>query len=179
MHINPLLIVLVCICCSAAVTAPTSSAASSPATEPTTQPIVQADDGVILLHARDVAVHGKTVRYEPQPNKNTIGYWTNKDDWVSWDFEVKRAGKFRVIILQGCGKDSGGSQVEFAVGKQTVTTTVKDTGGFQNFAARDIGTIELAEGEHTLTVKPLTKPGLAVMDLRSVTLEPVKEKEKK
>src|SRR5947207_5748171 len=85
-----------------------------PSTRPTTRPIVQAADGVILLHARDVTVHGTTVRYEPQPNKNTVGYWTKKEDWVSWDFVVERAGKFEVIALQGCGKGSGGAEVQFA-----------------------------------------------------------------
>jgi arylsulfatase A len=149
------------------------AASTEPTTRPTTRPIHQSDDGTILLHARDVTIHGTTVRYEPQPNKNTIGYWTRKEDWVSWDFEVTHGGQFDVIILQGCGKGSGGSEVAFAVGDQALKTTVKDTGGFQNFVERNIGPIELKPGVQTLTIKPLTKPGLAVMDLRSVTLRPI------
>jgi hypothetical protein len=47
---------------------------SAPATQATTRPIVQSADGVILLHAKNVTIHGTTVRYEPQPSKNTIGY---------------------------------------------------------------------------------------------------------
>ena len=50
--------------------------------------------------------------------------------------------------------------------------TVQDTGGFQNFVERNIGDAELAVGTHTLSVKPLSKPGHAVMDLRQVTLKP-------
>lgn len=146
------------------------------AAAPTTRPIVQSDDGSILLHARDATIHGTTVRYEPQPKKNTIGYWTRKEDWVSWDFEVKTPGKFEVVALQGCGKGSGGSKVEFAVGKQSLKMTVQDTGGFQNFVSRSIGTIDLAAGVHSISVKPLTKPGQAVMDLRLVTLKPVEQK---
>jgi hypothetical protein len=143
---------------------------------PTTRPIAQFDDGSILLHAREVTIHGTTVRYEPQAKKNTIGYWTRKEDWVSWDFEVKTPGRFEVVALQGCGKGSGGSKVEFAVAKQSLKMTVQDTGGFQNFVSRSIGTIDLAAGVHTLSVKPLTKPGLAVMDLRQVTLKPAGQK---
>ena len=146
---------------------------AAPQTQPTTRPILQADDGTILLHARDVTIHGTTVRYEPQPNKNTVGYWTREEDWVSWDFDVKHGGRFEVIALQGCGKGSGGSEVEFAIGDQVLKMTVRDTGGFQNFVERNIGTMNLESGRHTLTVKPLTKPGLAVMDLRSVTLRPI------
>ena len=158
---------------AAPVTQPSKGPATKPATVPTTRP-VQADDGSILLHARDVTIHGTTVRYEPDPHKNTVGYWTRKEDWVSWEFDVKRAGKFNVVMLQGCGKDSGGSEVEFSIGHQALKTTVEETGGFQKFVSRSIGAVDLSVGTHTLCVKPLTKPGLAVMDLRQVTLEPAR-----
>ena len=133
------------------------------------------DDGRLVLHARDAIVHGRTLRYEPEPHKDTLGYWSNPSDWVEWDFEVPAAGTYAVQILQGCGKGSGGSKVAFAAGGQTLTVTVQDTGHFQNFVTRDIGQIRLEKaGRHTLTVKPMDRPGVAVMDLRSVTLTPVK-----
>jgi hypothetical protein len=147
---------------------------TAPASRPSTHPIAQSADGSILLHARDVTIHGDTVRYEPKPEKNTIGFWTKKEDWVSWDFQVPRPGRFHVVILQGCGKGSGGAEVTFAIDDaQTLSHTVEVTGGFQNFVERDLGTIELNEGRHTLSVKPRTKPGRAVMDLRQVLLKPV------
>lgn len=140
--------------------------------DPKPKVIQQAADGAVLLHARDATVHGTTVRYEPQPNKNTIGYWTQVDDWVSWEFELTQPGEFKVEILQGCGKGSGGAEVEFAVGEQALKATVKDTGGFQNFVPRDIGAFKLVKpGRYTLSVKPKTKPGVAVMDLRQVVLK--------
>jgi hypothetical protein len=37
---------------------------------------------------------------------------------------------------------------------------------------RVIGVVELPAGRHTLAVKPRTKPGVAVMDLRRVVLRP-------
>jgi len=153
-----------------------SLCAAAPTTAPSTRPIAQADDGSILLHARDVTIHGKVVRYEPKPEKNTIGYWTRKADWVSWDFIVAKGGKFHLIALQGCGKGSGGSHVEFAIGDQKLEMIVQDTGSFQNFVPRDLGIVDLAPGNYTLSVKPITKPGQAVMDLRQVTLVPVASK---
>ena len=40
--------------------------------------IQSADDGgAVVLHARHATVHGRTLRYEPQPHKNTVGYWTD------------------------------------------------------------------------------------------------------
>lgn len=150
--------------------APQASATQAPAPA-----ITQAEDGTILLHARDVTIHGTTVRYEPQPHKNTIGYWTKQDDWVSWTFAVARPGIFEVEVLQGCGKGSGGAEVQVAIGDQSVAFTVEDTGHFQNFVKRGIGRLTIAEaGRVTLTVKPQSKPGVAVMDLRQVVLTPVK-----
>jgi hypothetical protein len=165
----------------------TSIAADAPPAAPATQParkVRAAEDGSVLLHAKDVTIHGTTVRYEPQPNKNTVGYWTRKDDWVSWELETAKPGRYHVLVLQGCGKGSGGAEVEFqfagaagdgggdAKDHHTLKMTVEDTGGFQNFVSRDIGTIDLPAGAYTLSVKPLSKPGLAVMDLRSITLKP-------
>ena len=157
-----------------AIAACTGAAEEPPAAEKM-KPVVQADDGTVLLHARVATIHGTTVRYEPQPNKNTIGYWTDVDDWVSWDFEITQPGKFKVQILQGCGKGSGGSQVNFSVGEQTLKVTVKDTGGFQNFVNREIGELTIEKpGRYMLAVKPKTKPGVAVMDLREIKLSPVR-----
>jgi arylsulfatase A-like enzyme len=133
--------------------------------------VPQMGDGRIFLHARDVQVHGTTVRYEPQPNKNTVGYWTRLEDWISWDFQVNEPGVFEFEVLQGCGPGSGGSEVTFSIGDQSLSMVVQDTGGFQNFVSRDLGQIRFDKpGRSTLTVKPKSKPGLAVMDLRSVTL---------
>ena len=103
--------------------------------------------------------------------KRTIGFWVNVGDWVSWDFKVGKAGKYEVEVLQGCG--GGGSEVAVEVAGQSCRFTVENTGHFQQFILRTIGVVELPEGEATLAVKPQTKKGGAVMDLRQVTLRPV------
>ena len=140
-------------------------------------PIAQRGDGSVVLPAHEVTIHGVNVRYEPPAHKNTIGYWTRKEDWVSWDFAVTEPGTFIVEVLQGCGKGSGGSEVEISVGEERIKFTVHDTGHFQNFLRRELGELTLDKpGRYTLSVKPLTKPGAAVMDLRQVTLKPASTK---
>lgn len=135
----------------------------------------QKPDGSIVLLATNATVHGKTIRYEPQPHKNTIGYWTKAEDWVSWDFKVNRPGQFDVTLTQACGKGSGGSEVAFTIGEQTIKDMVPDTGAFTNWVQRAIGSFTLPNaGAYTISVKPVTKPGLAVMDLRAITLTPKK-----
>lgn len=136
-------------------------------------PTEQAEDGSIALAADSAEVHGVMLRYEPLPHKDTLGFWVRQDDWASWEFSVTKPGTFEVELLQGCGTGSGGSQVDVEVADQKLTMTVQETGGFQQFVPRTIGSVTFAKsGSYTLTVKPRTKPGLAVMDLRAVRLLP-------
>lgn len=128
--------------------------------------------GLLRLPAHEVTIHGVNVRYEPPAHKNTIGYWTKVEDWVSWEVEITREGEYVIEVLQGCGKGSGGSEVELSIADQSVRFVVQDTGHFQNFVRREVGTVRLKPGRHTFAVKPQRKPGVAVMDLREVVLRP-------
>ncbi|QJW93573.1 sulfatase-like hydrolase/transferase [Frigoriglobus tundricola] len=149
--------------------------AKMPTPNPDYKPNPQNKDGVITMHARTALVQGSMLRFEPLPHKNTLGYWVNKDDSATFDFTVEKGGTFTVEVLQGCGKGSGGAEVELAVGDEKLTFTVKDTGGFQTFEARDVGTLKIEKaGRYTMSVKAKTKPGPAVMDLRQIVLKPVK-----
>lgn len=139
------------------------------------RPNLQLENGDIVLPAKTANLTGATLRYEPLPHKETLGYWTNLKETATWDYEVQRPGRFRVEALVGCGKGSGGSVVEFRFGSQILTLTVPETGGFQAFVPQDLGMVELpAAGRYQLIVAPQSKPGPAVMDLRSVTLRPAK-----
>lgn len=150
--------------------------ARMPRPNPDYRPHPPAADGSITLPARHARVHGTQLRYEPLPHKNTLGYWTQVDDFATWELTLTRPGTFTVEVLQGCGTGHGGSTVEVRVADQAVTFTVEDTGGFQNFKARDVGTVTLTRpGRHTLTIQPKKKAGGAIMDVRQVVLRPVKK----
>jgi hypothetical protein len=102
-----------------------------------------------------------------------LGYWANPNDWADWSFDVQTPGKYELEIQQGCGKGSGGAEVAVEIDNHAFNFTVQDTGHFQNMILRTIGELDLAQGKHSLAVKPRTKPGAAVMDLRRVVLRPV------
>ncbi|MEN9573119.1 MAG: hypothetical protein RL514_974 [Verrucomicrobiota bacterium] len=142
---------------------------------PAYRPSPQAADGTITMLGKHADVFGPMLRFEPLPHKNTLGYWVNPTDWASWEFEVVKPGKFTMEITYGCGNGSGGSEVEFAVGPQKLLFKVEQTGGFQAFVKRDIGELTFDKpGRYTLTVKPKSKPGPAVMDLPQVVLKAAK-----
>lgn len=138
----------------------------SPATVPSSPP-------PLVLAASTAVVHGETLRYEPEPHKNCLGYWTKVGDWAEWTFEVPVAGRFAVEVWQGCGKGQGGSEVAVQVDDQRFDFVVEDTGHFQNFTPRLLGQVDLSAGEHALALKPQSKKAAAVMDVRRVRLVPV------
>ena len=140
---------------------------------PEGEAIGQALDRSILLHSRDATIHGVKVQYENKPHKNTVGFWVNTSDQVYWYFKVESGGKFDIEIHQGCGRGHGGSQVALVVANQTNGFTVEDTGHFQNFVPRKVGTVRLAKGDHRFWIKPIKKVRGAVMDVRRIRLIPV------
>jgi arylsulfatase A-like enzyme len=138
------------------------------------RPNVTPARGDIRLHAKDARVHAQTMRYEPQSHKNVLGYWTNVEDWAEWEFSVPAAGEYEVEVQQGCGRGSGGAEVAVEVAGHVLKFTVQDTGHFQHMIQRTIGTVNLPAGQATLAVRPQTKPGPAVMDLRRIVLRPAR-----
>ena len=137
-----------------------------------------ADDGSILLHGRQAKVTGTTLRYEPQPHKQTLGCWTKADDAAEWAFTVSRPGDYRIEVLQGCGRGQGGSTMLLTVNAdgasgQSLDFVVEETGHFQAFKPRAVGRVTLAAGAHTLQIKPQAIAKKACCDIRQVRLVPV------
>lgn len=142
---------------------------------PVGEPVVAeaVEDGSIVMPAHLAIPHGKLLRYEPQPHKNTVGYWADEADWCEWRFRVSKPGKFAVQLLQGCGKGQGGSAVKVTVGGQPLDYVVEDTGGFQNFVEKPVGTVTLDKaGDFALEIRAVKKAKGAVMDVRQVKLVP-------
>ena len=145
-----------------------------------TEPIDQAGDGTLTLPACQASTSGEKLRFEPQPHKNTVGYWTVPTDVATWNLTVDRPGEFNVGILQGCGKGQGGSEAVLtanAVGGSSASLdfTTVETGHFQNFIWRHLGTIHLEQaGDYELSIKPKRIAKAALMDVRMVQLSPAR-----
>ena len=178
-----------------------SVGAKMPTPNPDYMPNLQADDGSVMMHSSTADVFGTMLRYEPLPNKDTLGFWVRQEDWARFEFTITKPGRFRLVPHVGCGTN-GGSLVHFEVTpsaeppsggrkspgssstdqpastvsseRQLLTLTVPATGGFQKFVPQDLGEVTLAKpGRYTLSIKPQKKEGVAVMDVRRVELRPV------
>jgi hypothetical protein len=114
------------------------------------------------------------MRYEAKPEKNCLGYWTDPDDFAEWEFEVKKPGRYQVIVTQGCGAVNGGSEVAVKLGSSEAKFKVQDSGGFQNWKDVPVGELEVkAPGTQRLVIDPVNKVKAAVLDVQKVVLKPV------
>lgn len=157
-----------------------SVGALMPTPNPDYVPNPQANNGEIVIPAKTADVRGIMLRYEPMPHKNTLGFWVRAEDWARLEFTVTKPGTFQLEGLIGCGNGSGGSEVRFEVAPsgsdaepQVLTLIVEQTGGFQNFVPTKLGEVRLDKpGRYELRIKPVKKPGVAVMDIRQARLIP-------
>jgi len=122
------------------------------------------------LHARFATIHGKTARYEYGGGKDNIGFWTNANDWVSWEFVIERGGNFQVEVVYACDKGTGGSEFAVEVAGQKLMGIVEETGSWTDFVTRTLGTVSLQPGRYTLSVRPQMMKGYAVMNLQRIRL---------
>ncbi len=138
-----------------------------------------ADDHAITLPGREAKVQGTKLRYEPEPHKQTLGFWTQAGDAAEWAFGVSREGDYDIELLQGCGMGQGGSTMRVAVdagragGPAPIEFMVEETGHFQAFKPRVVGRVTLSAGDHTLCIQPQTIAKAACCDIREVRLVPV------
>lgn len=135
---------------------------------------VQAEDGSIVLNAKDATTWSEDMRYEPKPEKNCLGYWTSDEDLAEWEFQVTKPGRYKVTVSHGCGGGNHGSEVEVKLGEQALKFTTQDTGGFQKWQDVSLGEIEIkSAGRQRLAIDPVNKVKSAVLDVQKVVLTPV------
>lgn len=134
------------------------------------QPLLtQAADGSLSLPAAEAILHGETIQYESGRNRNNVGFWTNPNDWVEWQFNATKPGKFNVTAEIAA---LGSGSFHVIVGNQQIKGTAPTTGDYGRFQTVNLGAIELtATGRTSLAVKPI-REGWQPMNLRAIRLAP-------
>ena len=150
---------------------------SFPATLGEAKPTKQASDGTLTLRCSRGRTVGEKLRFEPQPHKNTIGYWAVASDSVSWPIQISKPGPFNVGLLQGAGEKGGGtvriSLLANDVAVDSFECDVEVTGHFQNFRWRHAGVLAAEKpGQYTLKIEAAKIDKVALMDVRQVHLSP-------
>jgi alpha-L-fucosidase len=137
--------------------------------------IPPAANGKYTLGAGDAVSDGNGPRLQGDGAKANLGSWMNQSGTVHWRITTALAGEYSASLSCSCAPNSAGSTVVIQVDgtDTTVTGIVAATRSWTDFANLNLGgTLNLSAGAHTVTIVPKSKPGLAVMNLRSLTLTP-------
>ncbi len=183
---------------------PTDKAASVFVVEldgpPQTEPLVIGPDakGVISLPALYGALqgpHGQRIRYESRDGIIHAGNWIRPPDSIEWELQAPKAGVYQVILDHAVEAGQGGSEVQLIlngklaprlapngvpftsgdgdiVGEATHIIKTSATGGA--FKSKKIGHVKLKKGMNNLKLVVNKLKRDKSLDLRGVTLRPVK-----
>ncbi len=138
-----------------------------------------ANGGDIILPGHAAAIHGRKLRFETEPHKRTLGFWTEADDAAEWTFTTRDPAEYDLEVLQGCGAGQGGSRMQATLtspdggAATTLEFTVEETGHFQAFKPVAVGRLRVPAGSHTLRLQPKAIANSACCDIREVRLVPV------
>jgi alpha-L-fucosidase len=136
--------------------------------------LTQGNDGSVKLPASMAEIMGKHARFESGENRNSIGFWTDPKDTVSWQFKITQPGRFLVKALLASTSESAFQvSVQSATGHHALEAKAPNTGDYGKFQEVEVGSFDLSKGAATLQVTPSANHWQPV-NLRSVTLTPAK-----
>ncbi len=159
-----------------------------PLVGPDTRPFPVGFSGLTMLPARDGVPHGGVQRSGKAPNCSYFTNWTRKDDSITWDVEVGRAGAYEALVYYTCPAADKGSIIEMTFGSARVQAKVEpphdppligkaddrhDRGGesyVKDFKPLSLGSIQLNKARGLLTLRALEIPGAQVADIRYAAL---------
>jgi len=92
--------------------------------------LAQDYDGSVVLPASEARVHGDGIKYESGDQLDSLGFWTNPDDWADWEIKITRPGRFEVSA-EIATLDSG--SLGISAGDSTTKGTAYPTGDYGKF----------------------------------------------
>jgi len=131
--------------------------------------LTQAAEGALTLPAAEAVTHGQTIQYESGENRDCIGYWTNPEEWVEWQFNVVRPGKVK-LTAEIAALGSGSFTV--SLGAQTLEAKAPATGDYGKFQDLELGTLELTGPAKASISVRARKEEWQPLNLRKLRLTP-------
>ena len=123
----------------------------------------------IFLRAKDATLHG--TKPLPRNRGPSLTGWRNSGAWVSWQVELKKAGRIPVHVCWGCAGKQRSTYV-LRIAGQELKGASEPTGGWTTFKTVKLGDVDIPKpGTYTLTIKPVPKNGPFQMDLVHVVLD--------
>ena len=134
--------------------------------------------GKINLQAGSAVLTGRCLRLERQQDspESNLGYWTEMGDYAEWIINLPIASQYNCIWNIACDAGSVGAviAIKIADGAELGRFEIPSTGGWKTFRSVKGALLSLPSGLTKLRLVPIAKPGLGVVNLRSMTLEKIR-----
>ncbi|MDF7806332.1 alpha-L-fucosidase [Pontiellaceae bacterium B12219] len=135
------------------------------------EPALELSGNELILQAQEAKLNGAAIKLV---NNAHIGFWTDPAATASWALNIPAPGKYRVKALCSCANGYDGADARLAVGGQVLTARVKPTGGWEQFALLDFGTVNLNQVGATDCILGFGESGSkALFNLKTIIFEPV------
>jgi len=115
--------------------------------------------GSFFLGADDAEIHNQdatseAVSLEVEENKPAhIGFWSDPQNWVSWNIRVKKPGVYTVKAIMASPAASG--KMTIRIGDQTLVATKQGTGDYYHFREFVLGKIAISQpGVYQVAIQP-------------------------
>ncbi|MFT6862981.1 MAG: hypothetical protein ACJAVK_001542 [Akkermansiaceae bacterium] len=145
------------------------------------------------LPARDGIPHGTIQRSSKAPNNSFFTHWTHRDDAITWDIKVGKAGKYRATVHYTCPAPNIGARIRLAWGQSTTEATATEAFDppfwdkskervamshyfVKDFKPLDLGILTLESGRDQLTLTARSIVGDRGIDVYALVLERVGKK---
>ena len=123
-----------------------------------------------MLRAFDGITVGGAFKYgDGKATRNGVSQWKHAGHLMTWPVYLAQAGDFKVIAEYKPFKQPNGFAVE--AGGASLSGTTK--AGKKGFIQHELGRVNLAAGNQTITIHPEGELDGDLMDLRAVHVVPV------
>lgn len=131
-------------------------------------------DGRIVATAENAEILGDTAILEGG-NPGNIGSWRDPNDSLRWIVRDAKPGVYDVSALVAIVDDQAGGTFDVEVEDRRVSGVVPPTHGWFDFVPLPLGRLTITKGGTvTILLRPTSKPHDNLMNLRSITLTPIK-----
>ena len=138
--------------------------------------VVPASDGALTLLPHDATLTGPELRVEQvgavEDVRYNLGYWLDASAFAAWPVGLEEARTYRVVADIACKDESAGSKMSLACGSSRIEFDVPATGAWQQYRELELGALDLPAGRSEIALRALKKTGEAVVNVRSLRLEP-------
>jgi arylsulfatase A len=158
---------------------------TSSGVEPPPVPVGYPSAEVVAIQGEDAKLHGDLkFNYIAGWAHDSIVNWRSKDDYVEWNIDVLRPGRYAVTLMYSCPQADTGSRMQIEIGTQRAEATVTQahdplvldkkrvsTSGpveCKEWAPLKFEPVELEAGRATIVTRARSIPGKQAMELKEV-----------